>query len=446
MDKILFTIGEYDFSYDQLVGICLVVLFCWFLNGLLTRWLVPRLTRNKEVPEESIKYVKRQISFLVSLLFVLISIVFLGINQIVFETDDFNYLISHIINLLITIQAMRIIFWFISNLYIHDFYSSRDDKDQAGFKQEKNALEQERTVNRVFRYILTVLAIIFLLNLFNIDLSLYENTLKDGTSVSFKISSILISILIFLFAQLVVWLFIQIILYSVYKRRKVDHGAQYAINQLFKYVVFVIAFILILDNLGLDITILLTGAAALLVGIGLGLQQTFNDFISGLVLLFERTVAVGDVLEIGPTVGIVKKIGLRASTIETRGNVTMLVPNSKLVNDSVINWTHFDDKVRFNVSIGVAYGSDTELVKKILLDVAMDNPYIINYPAPFVRFNDFQDSALSFTVFFFSRNFIVIEDIKSDMRFEIDRLFRENNISIPFPQHDVWLRSSGPKK
>lgn len=441
MDSILFSIGEYNFTTDHLVGICLAILLCWFLNSLLVKWLVPRATKRKEISDASLRNIKRQMSFLVLLIFVLISIIFLGINQVVFKTDDFNYLISHFINLLITIQAMRIIFWFVSNLYIHDYYTSRDAKNTVDFKADKDVIEQESTVNKVFRYILSVLTIIFLLNLFNIDMSLYENTMKDGSVVSFKISNILISILIFLFAQLFVWLFIQIILYSVYKRRKVDHGAQFAINQLFKYVVFVIAFILILDNLGLDITILLGGAAALLVGIGLGLQQTFNDFISGLVLLFERTVAVGDVLEIGSVVGIVKKIGLRASTIETRGNITMVVPNSKLVHENVINWTHFDDKVRFNLNVGVAYGSDTELVKKILLDIVKSNPYVIKYPSPFVRFNEFLDSSLSFSVFFFSRNFIVIEDIKSDMRFEIDKQFRENNISIPFPQQDVWVRS-----
>lgn len=445
MDKILFSLGELDFTSNHIIGLALVVLLCWFLNGLLTKWLAPKLIGKKEVAEGSVRYIKRQITLLVFLIFVLISIVFLGINQIIFQSEDFDYLVSHLINLLIIIQVMRIIFWFISNIYIHDYYTSRDKKEKAGFKEDKDVVEQESTVNRVFRYILIVVAIVFLLNLFNIDYTLYEKTLNDGTSVNFKISKILIAILIFLVAQLVVWLFTQIILYSVYKRRKVDAGAQYAINQLFKYVVFVFAFVSILDNLGLDITILLTGAAALLVGIGLGLQQTFNDFISGLVLLFERTVAVGDVLEIGSTVGIVKKIGLRASTIETRGNITVLVPNSNLVHQNIINWTHLDDKVRFHVNVGVAYGSDTAMVKKILLDVASNNPYIIKYPAPFVRFNDFQDSALSFTVFFFSRNFIVIEDIKSDMRFQIDKLFRENKISIPFPQQDVWIRST-PKE
>ncbi len=445
MKEILFTIGNFSFTYDDLVGLALVALFCWLLNSFFVKWLVPSMTKGKDLAERSVKNIKRQFGFLALLIFVLIAILTLGLNQNVFIVDGYNYQISHFIFLLITIQGMRILFWFISNLYIHDYYTSRDSRSKIELQEGKNAIEQESKVNRVFRYILTVLGLIFLLNIFNIDMSLFENTMKDGNIFSFKISNILTSVLIFLVAQLIVWLFIQIILYSVYKRRKVDHGAQYAINQLFTYIVFVIAFILILDNIGLDITILLGGAAALLVGVGLGLQQTFNDFISGLVLLFERTVAVGDVLEIGTVVGIVKKIGLRASTIETRGNITMLVPNSKLVNENVVNWTHFDDKVRFDLTVGVAYGSDTQLVKDILIEIVKSNPYVINYPAPFVRFNEFMDSALSFTVYFFSRNFIVIEDIKSDMRFEIDKKFRENNISIPFPQQDVWIRST-PKE
>lgn len=444
-DIFLFSIGDYQFTLLNLIGLALAILLCWLINKFLVSWLVPTLTGEKKVSDIAQKNIKRQIGFFVLLLFVLFSIILMDVNLVVFRSLEFTYTISHFVILLITIQIMRIVFWFVSNIYIHDYYLRRDNKGKINPTDNTDVAEQESTVNRVFRYILWVLSIIFLLKLFNIDYSLYEKTLSDGKIVGFNISNILISVLIFLFAQLFVWLFIQIILYSVYKRRKVDQGAQFAINQLFKYVVFVIAFILILDNLGLDITILLGGAAALLVGIGLGLQQTFNDFISGLVLLFERTVSVGDVLEIGSVIGIVKKIGLRASTIETRANITVLVPNSKLVQENVINWTHFDDKVRFNVTIGVAYGSDTELVKNILLDVSKNNPYIINYPAPFVRFNEFADSALTFTVYFFSRNFIVIEDIKSDMRFEIDKKFRENNIAIPFPQRDVWFRNN-PKE
>ena len=119
----------------------------------------------------------------------------------------------------------------------------------------------------------------------------------------------------------------------------------------------------------------------------------------------------------------------------------MVVPNSKLVNDNVINWSHYSNRVRFEVTVGVAYGSDTALVKEILLSVVNDHDDVMPYPIPFVRFNDFGDSALLFTVYFFSRNFMFIENVKSDIRFEIDKRFRANHITIPFPQRDVWFKN-----
>jgi small-conductance mechanosensitive channel len=143
---------------------------------------------------------------------------------------------------------------------------------------------------------------------------------------------------------------------------------------------------------------------------------------------------------VGDMIGRVKRIGLRTSIIETTENITVIVPNSKLVTDSVINWSHQDDRARFTLSIGVAYGSDTALVKKILLQVATDNIYVLGKPLPIVRFVGFGDSSLDFQLLVWSRNFIVIEDIKSDLRFEIDRLFRENDVVIPFPQRDVWMK------
>ena len=230
------------------------------------------------------------------------------------------------------------------------------------------------------------------------------------------------------------------VLYSFYRNQNVDQGAQFAINQLLKYVIYTFAIVMALEHLGINMTLLLGGAAALLVGIGLGLQQTFNDFISGVVLLFEQSVAVGDVLEVDNTIGVVKRIGMRSSILETRGNISFILPNSKLVNEKVINWTHLSSKVRFDLPLSVAYGSDTKLVKKILMDVAKENPYIIQYPAPFVRFNAFAESSLDFSLYFFSRNYMIIEDIKSDLRFSIDQAFRENNISIPFPQRDIRIR------
>ena len=174
----------------------------------------------------------------------------------------------------------------------------------------------------------------------------------------------------------------------------------------------------------------------------MGLQQTFNDLFSGILLLFERTVEVGDVVEIDGDIGNVKQIGLRTSLIETRDNVTLIIPNSKLVMDGIINWTHYDSKVRFKIPVGVAYGTDTEKVRELLLQAA-DHPRILDRPASSVRFVNFGDSSLDFELLFYSTNFTGINDVKSDIRFEIDRLFRENAIEIPFPQRDVWIKKEG---
>ena len=281
-------------------------------------------------------------------------------------------------------------------------------------------------------------AILLLRNL-NLDFSLYQHD-SDGHSVNFKISKILIVALIILGARLLNWLITNIALYGVYRSRDIDEGSQFAINQIFKYIIYLIAIFLSLNSIGINMTLVLGGAAALLVGVGLGLQQTFNDFFSGLVLLFERSVSVGDILTVNDVQGTVKKIGMRSSIIETLGNRNIIIPNSKLVNENVVNWNHFDDVVRFDVSVGVAYGSDTALVKKLLLEAVSDHLDILKYPYPFVRFNHFGDSALDFTVYFFSDQLITTENLKSDVRFKIDHLFRENNISIPFPQTDVWVR------
>ena len=205
-----------------------------------------------------------------------------------------------------------------------------------------------------------------------------------------------------------------------------------------KYVVFVIAILLALDNLGIEMTVLWGGAAALLVGLGLGLQQTFMDLVSGLILLFERSVEVGDVVKVDNLVGTITKIGLRTSNLLSRENITIIIPNSKLTVENVINWSHFAKHVRFSISIGVAYGSDTKLVKKTLLSVAAENSHVLKAPSAFVRFVEFGESSLDMELHFWTKNLIISEDIKSDLRFAINDAFHEKGIEIPFPQRVIW--------
>lgn len=280
----------------------------------------------------------------------------------------------------------------------------------------------------------------FLIVKTNLDFIIFHSNIK-GEQVTIQISHVIGAIIIIAVARLLAWFVTNITLQSLYQKNSLEEGSQFAINQLIKYVIFVVGIFMALEQVVPDMKVIYGAGAALLVGIGLGLQQTFNDFFSGIVILFERSVMVGDILEMQGQVGRVLKIGLRASRIETRNSVSMLVPNSKLVNDAVINWTHFDNIVRFQIDIGVAYGSDTQLVRDLLIKSVETQDQILSHPAPFVRMNDFGDSALNFSLYYFSSYVMRAEDIKSNLRFEIDRLFRLHNITIPFPQRDIWIRN-----
>ena len=226
---------------------------------------------------------------------------------------------------------------------------------------------------------------------------------------------------------------------AIRKRQWMDRSSLYALHKLFSYLAYTIAALLSLKVFGIDVTILLAGSAALLVGFGLGVQQLFNDFISGIILLFGGTVRVGDIVEFNNTIGRVIEIDFRTSKIKTRDGITIIVPNSKLVSDNVINWTEGDELTRFSVEVGVAYGSNTELVKQILTDVVTEHQAVSNHRPVQVQFRDFGDSSLNFKVLFWAENTWEIEFLRSTIRFEIDKQFRINGVTIPFPQRDVHM-------
>jgi small-conductance mechanosensitive channel len=230
------------------------------------------------------------------------------------------------------------------------------------------------------------------------------------------------------------------------KRNEFDSGRSQAILQILKYVIWLAVILISFETVGIKLTLLLAGSAALLVGLGLGLQQIFQDIMSGVAILFEGNLKVGDIVEIQDNlIGRVIEIGLRTSKIETRDNIIMVVPNSKFVTDIVINWSHNEKKTRFHVNVGVAYGSDVEKVSEVLLQCAEDQDKILPSPKPFVRFNDFGDSSLDFQIFFWTTETFSVEFIKSEIRYNIDAAFRKNGIHIPFPQRDIYIKSMAPK-
>ena len=218
----------------------------------------------------------------------------------------------------------------------------------------------------------------------------------------------------------------------------IEEGRRYTIVQISKYLIYTVAFVIALETIGVKVTAILAASTALFVGLGLGLQDAFKDLSSGVIILMERTLSVGDIIQMGEQIGKVESVGLRTTAVRTRDDILIIMPNHKMTNETVINLTHSEDTTRFSVRVGVAYGTDTAEVKQILQQIAADHPESDPMHDPQVILKDFGDSALIFELFFYTRNLFFVEKIKSEIRFEIDRRFRESGITIPFPQRTVW--------
>lgn len=269
-----------------------------------------------------------------------------------------------------------------------------------------------------------------------------EYKLLDFAKYELTTSNVLAVVFIILVTQLVLFFIKKLILSKkAIVNTKMDSGRRRSVFQILKYFIWVVSIGLCLEAIGIQMNVLLAGSAALLVGIGLGLQQIFNDFVSGILLLFEGTIEVGDVVEVDGIVGRVVNIKLRTSEIISRDDINIIIPNHKMVSENVINWSHSGEKTRFYVQVGVAYGTDTDKVITISREVLINHPMVCQEPKPFIRFNDFGDSALIFQLIFWSEDIFRIEIIKSDIRIELDKAFRQNGISIPFPQRDLHLRT-----
>ena len=255
---------------------------------------------------------------------------------------------------------------------------------------------------------------------------------------SFKLNTLFIILLILIFTKLLLWI-IRKSINRIIKRNKDNEGNYIAVFQIVKYVIWIISGALILETVGMRVTVLVAGSAALLVGVGMGLQQTFNDVVSGIILLTEGSTKIGDVLEIEGDVVSVQSIGLRTSKVLSRDEIVIILPNSHITTNKVINWSHQTKTTRFKINVGVAYGSDIDLVLKILEECARLHPKVSENKITEARFINFGESSLDFQLLFFSNEMFRIEKVKSDIRKFINQKFIENNIKIPFPQMDVHL-------
>ncbi|MBA3651060.1 MAG: mechanosensitive ion channel, partial [Chthoniobacterales bacterium] len=221
-----------------------------------------------------------------------------------------------------------------------------------------------------------------------------------------------------------------------------DRSLQYAISQIASNVVLVVGIFIVLQNTGIHLEALTVFAGAVGVGIGFGLQNITSNFISGLVILAERPITIGDRVEVAGVTGQVQKIRARSTVIVTNDNITTIVPNQKFIDSPVTNWTYGDKRVRFRIPVGVAYGSDVELVRQTLIEAGEEDPHTLEDPAPSVFFVEFGDSSLNFELVAWSNEMSHRPArYRSDLNFAIYRKLQEAGIEIPFPQRDLNIRS-----
>src|SRR6266567_859300 len=221
-----------------------------------------------------------------------------------------------------------------------------------------------------------------------------------------------------------------------------DRALQYAISQIVSNVVLVVGILIVLENTGIHLGALAVFAGAVGVGVGFGLQNIASNFISGLVILAERPITIGDRVEVAGITGQVQQIRARSTVIRTNDNITMIVPNTKFIDSPVTNWTYGDPRVRFRIPVGVAYGSDIARVREALLAAGRENPNTLKDPAPSVFLQKFGDNSIDFELVVWSSEMSARPSrYRSDLNFAIEHKFLEAKIEMPFPQRDLYIRS-----
>jgi small-conductance mechanosensitive channel len=231
---------------------------------------------------------------------------------------------------------------------------------------------------------------------------------------------------------------------DIYDRFHFDRGSSYAISTLLHYVILLAGFFVAIAALGVDMTKFTVLAGALGVGIGFGLQNIVNNFVSGLILLFEQPVKVGDVVQVQSDIGVIRRIGIRASVIRLFDSSELIVPNGQLISDKVTNWTLSNRQRRIELRVGVAYGSDPKRVISLLTEVAGAHPLALKYPAPQTLMIEFGTDSLNFEVRLWTDDYDQWLQIKSDVAVAITDALAEAKIPIPFPQRDLHLQSIDP--
>ena len=269
----------------------------------------------------------------------------------------------------------------------------------------------------------------------------FLNTTIELGSFELSFRSILLFFSVIAAAQVVIWS-VRYLLRKFLRNTNFEEGMRFMVMRLVRTVVYFLVIVVALDTAGIDLTVFWASSAALLVGVGIGLQNFFNDVVSGFVLLFEGGVRVGDELEVDGMMVRVERIDLRSTRVITRFGNLIVIPNGLISGQTVRNFTQGENATMVQLAVGVAYGSDVERVKAILLEAANAEEEVVKKAQTAVLFNDFGESSLQFTVCFWIEKPFLRKLISSNIRFRIDEAFRANGIRIPFPQRDVHVHQA----
>jgi len=267
----------------------------------------------------------------------------------------------------------------------------------------------------------------------------FNYTIYLGSDISFTVKSLVIIVLVFFFTKYFLRFSRRLIL------KRLDEDVQFKFKSIFaffNYFVYLIVILITFDTIGVNVTAIFAASAALLVGVGLALQTFIEDIISGIFIIADKAVHVGDIIAIEGQVGRVENITLRTTRAVTIDNKVLIIPNHKFLTSILYNWTENGTLTREHVEVGVSYASDVNQVQEILIELAGSHDQVLKNPVPTVLFQDFGDSALSFRLYFSINNSFIANQVKSDIRFKIFQAFKDHNIQIPFPQRTVWLNQT----
>ena len=269
----------------------------------------------------------------------------------------------------------------------------------------------------------------------------FEFQIQIG-KISFPVKSIFILVFVFLLTRFLLRLLRKLVVKGLSNEKRIKFQSVFT---FFNYFIYLVVILITFDTIGVEITTIFAASAALLVGVGLALQTFIQDIISGIFIIADQAVHVGDIIEVEGKVGRVEDITLRTTRAITIDNKVLVIPNHKFMTTILYNWTENGTLTREQIDIGVEYNCDPKIVKQLLIDIALKHPRILKKPEPTVLLSDFGENALMMTLLFTLNNSFYANAVKSDLRYAVFEALKENDISIPFPQRTVWLKQTPSK-